>query len=176
MSVTFPDGVATVGRQAYWFVEAIADIHAPKLTELATGIPLQCAVTGPTGFNPSIEVAIITDIRHCSRTSLELPGRQTTSIDAMEFVWNPQTYATDAQYAYVEECAEGVDGNIVVRSGLDHELAKAVGQIVNVFPIIWGPQIPMKTDPTQENDLFRYSQKPYLNGEPAWNVAIVAGP
>ena len=176
MTIQFPEGVASAGKQAYWFVEAIAAKAAPKLTELGSGsiTPLQCAVTGGTGLNPTVEVATITDVRHCSRTSLELPGRKTTSIEAMEFVWNPQTFGTDAQYAYVDECAEGVSGFIVQRSGLDYETALAVGQIVNVFPIVWGPQVPVKTDPTQDNDLFRYSQKPFLNGEPEWNVAIVA--
>ena len=69
---------------------------------------------------------------------------------------------------------EGSTGFFVERLGLDAETVDpAVGQFVNVFPVVLGPQT-ISGDTADESAEFQVTQPVGITGQTRQNVAIVA--
>lgn len=173
MTVGFPEGVLAQGNGGLWFVPSIADLALPKVTEVSAGFVLSCAITT---FSPTGDQGTSTDPRYCSTQQFEIPGRNTVSIDPLEYVYDPQEPDNDAEYKYYVELTEGRKGFAVNRLGLAYDLPLAASQYVNIYPVIVGAKNDVPIDPSAEGSKLKIRQKLFVSGPVKRDVALVAGP
>lgn len=173
MTVVFPDGVLAQGNGGLWFVPSIANVLLPKVTEVAAGFVLSCAISG---FSPSGDQGTSTDPRYCSTQQFEIPGRNQVSIDPLEYVYDPQNPDDVDTYEYYVELTEGRKGFAVNRLGLPYDQVLAVGDFVNIYPVIVGAKNDVPIDPTAEGSKIKIRQKLFVSGPVQRDVALVAGP
>lgn len=171
MSTIYPEGIIAQGNGAVWAVPALANINAPKLTELTAKILLSCGIRG---FSPTGEQGSSTDPRYCSTQMFEVPGRYTPSIDPLEYVYDPQEPDNVAEYAYYTELTEGRSLFVINRLGLAYDLPPAAGQYVNVYPVVCGAKMDVPVDPGAEGTKIAVRQKLFISGPMVRDVALVA--
>src|SRR4051812_11956234 len=123
MTVAFPDGIDAQGNAALWFVPALVNPLLPKLSELTAGANLSCAIDG---FSAPSEQASTNDIRYCSTQQFETPGRVTTTIDPLNYVYDPQEPDNATEYKHYTTLTVGVRGFLVNRLGVDVNTAPTV--------------------------------------------------
>lgn len=169
MTAVFPEGVVAQGNGAVWFVPAIADVNAPTVTELNAGWNISCAVDG---FSPGGDQGTSTDIRYCSTQQFEIPGRQTVTIDAIAYVYDPQEPDNVEMYEYYTELTPGRKGYMVNRLGLPFDTPAAAGQFVNLYPVTLGARNDVAIDPSAEGTKIKVSQKPFVSGPVRRDVAL----
>ena len=162
MTIIVPDGVETLGNEAVWFVPAIVNTSAPTVAELTAGVPLQCALT--SAFNPNGEQSSGEDVRLCSRDTFEAPGRNRVTIDALEYVYDPQAPEDTTEYKAYSMLEPGTKGFIVDRRGLAHETAWTAAQVVDVYPVTLGERNRVPVELGADGQKFRTSQKPFATG------------
>lgn len=166
-----PPGIDAAGNSKIVFVKAIANLTAPTLTEIKAGTDLSCALYG---FVPSTEQGTVTRTKYCYKQAAESLGRATTTIEAIEYDYNPQKL-DDQDYGYYAALTPGTSGWIVDRRGLD---AKTVGfeadQIVDIYPVTLGARSRVAVDSTAEGEKLRTRQAIAVSGEPLLDVKIVA--
>lgn len=160
MAVVTPDGVQAEGNVSVVFVRGgCANPAAPTLAEIAGGVDLSGYIKGGT-FTPTADQSTGDDRRLASRESFQVLGRVTRGFDDVQVVYAPQdpTNALGQNAAY-KILAEGNVGDIVIRWGLDADLAYATGQKVDVVPIECGAI--RKVGPAENDEFARlvFSQK-----------------
>lgn len=161
MPTTVPPGFLADANIRVWFVTAIADVTAPKVaTELlaASSVDITCYLT--TQIAPNADVATVTDDRMCLRQVLEAMGTVTYSIDELQYVYDVQNAASISNKLYAAVPA-GTTGFLVIRYGIDVDVAPIATQKVDVYPVQWGPQVKM---PGERNTKAKVRQKPFVNG------------
>lgn len=163
-----PRSVQTNGTMTAVFVQSLANLDAPKLTETGavTSLDFSCYATGD-GFNSETTENNVEDPRLCSKTVYEAPGDNTSTLEIM-YVFNPaEPTENEAQL----ELVEGRKGYIVARWGVDSDDALAIGDIVDVFPVTLGVQ--RKNNPTR-NAVHKITQKCFVTGQVHRDVELVA--
>jgi hypothetical protein len=160
MAVVTPDGVQAEGNVSVVFVRGgCANPAAPTLAEIAGGVDLSGYIKGGT-FSPTAEQGTGDDRRLASRETYQVLGRVTRGFDDVQVVYAPQdptnALGQNAAYPILDE---GNTGDILVRWGLDADLAYATGQKVDVIPIECGAQ--RKVGPAENDEFARlvFSQK-----------------
>lgn len=176
MSVYFPPGVSAQGNEAVIFVPALANQAAPTVAELtgASACNISCALRG---FSPNGDQSTTNDVRLCSTTQYEVPGRVTTTIDDFNYVYDPQADTGTATNQHYEVMKEGVSGFLVDRRGIAAGIdgvAVQAGQKVDVYPVTLGAQRRAAIDPTAEGSQFEITQKAFVTGPVSYDVAVAA--
>ena len=122
-----PNTTVTRGNVAVRLAPAIADINAPKVTELSTGMSIECSITD---FVASSSVNSESVDWLCNPVSETLPGSTEHSIEDVMIKVNGQT--DDALYT---QLAPGDVTYIWRRDGMPHDTAVAAGQYVWVWRV-----------------------------------------
>lgn len=167
-----PPGIDAAGMSKLAFVPAIADPSAPTAAEIKAGTDLSCALYN---FVPSTEQNTVTRTKYCYKQAAESLGRATTTIEAIEYDYNPQNLE-DPDYAYYTALEPGTSGYIVDRRGLDARTDDwAAEQLVDVYPVTLGARGRVAVDANAEGEKLRTRQSIAVRGEPLLDVAIVEG-
>lgn len=173
MALVIPPGVDAEGSVKVAWVPALTTPASPKLTELtATGaLDISCYLVDDN-FKPSAEQETSEDKRLCTKEVFETLGRVKWSIDNLIYVWDPQDPDSVSNKAKAA-MQQGLTGFLVARWGKDVEAFPdfAVGDIVDVFTVGLGPQVPQ---PPEANSKLKVSQKPTVNGPVYQDRALVA--
>lgn len=177
MSVYYPEGVDAQGNEAVIFVTALADPSSPTVTELTgtDAVNISCALRS---FSPGGDQSSTDDTRLCSTQQFQSPGRFAPTIDAFNYVYDPQAATGAATNKHYEVMKGGVKGYLVDRrgiaSGMDGVPVTA-GQFVDVYPVTLGEQMRAAIDPTAEGGKFEITQTPFVTGPVQFDVPIAAG-
>lgn len=167
MPVVLLPALPVDGNIRIQWVPAIADPTAPKLsTEVnATGsVDMSCYMTA---WNEAGSQVVIPDVRVCSTQDFETPGKETRTLDT-EYIENPGTTNVAVNKAYTT-LTKNTTGFFVVRRGVLYTVALAVGDLVDVWPVKTGLQIPMWAS----GQTGKMKQKQFVTGPVFPQVAIV---
>jgi hypothetical protein len=168
----YPDGLDARGKAGLWAVPAIASLAAPKLTELSAGFAVHCAIYN---FDPTADQAATEDNRYCTRNGTETPGRARVTISPMVYVYDPQEPdAATGPYAHYGKFVESSKWFLVDRRGLDFEQALAVGQVVDIYPVLAGYRNRVPVVGGEEGSKLRVSQKFFIAQDPVQDSVIVS--
>lgn len=168
MTQPIPASVTTNGTMLALFVETLADYTAPTVAELTAGtvIDLTCYLTGD-GLSTETTENNVEDPRLCSKQVYEQRGDFSNTME-LTYVFNPGSAADDEARLGLPP---GTRGYIALRWATDHETAIAANQEVDVYPVEMGAQ--RKQTPGR-NSVHRIMQKPFVTGEVARDVAVIA--
>jgi hypothetical protein len=172
MPITVPLPVPADGTVSIRWVTALAAPAAPKLaTEInaVSSVDITCLLT-KEGFAPSAEPNAITDERLCSKQIFEDFGTVTYTLDELEYIIDPQN-PTSASNKALATFVSGISGFLIARWGKDVDIAWAVGDKVDVYPVKMGPAV--KQQPVT-NATLKAKTKPFVTGPVVENVSVVA--
>lgn len=182
MTITFPEGVEGEGNLKVAFLPAIADVDEPSLAGDFGGaeIEVSCYLVGDGVSNHGGSQETRTDRRLCSRQVFESPGSITYTVGEITYVYDPQDPedAGGENEAYAELSVDRV-GFLVLRWGVPYEDDYAIGDIIDIFPVILGAQF--KNPPVigagaggGGTSKLTVRQTPYISGPATLDTAIVA--
>lgn len=110
------------------FVPTIADLSAPKVTEMSAGTPLEDALT-PDGLTISSDTATVDTSKLSSTFTSNIIGRSSFTL-GIKYV-----RGTDAKQTAVETAmVKGANGFLVVRRDIIASTAWAAAQKVEIYP------------------------------------------
>lgn len=144
-----PQKVQANGKDAWWFVPAIADINDPVLAEVnsGSGLNITCFLLAEQeGVTSTVEKVRLARLL-CETSTTEGLGEQTFSLSDIQGVFDPQAAAgSDGKKAW-ELFEDGASGYLVRRQGVVSATDAAVttGQFVDVFAVDVAPAVPGKT-------------------------------
>ncbi len=175
MTLYSVEGVSTQGTETVIYVPTLANPAAPKLTEMGASATAALNLGyALRGFAPGGDQGSSDDIRLASTVTFENPGRFKPTLDDITYVYDPQAATGTASNKHYETLKNGVKGYLIDRRGVSATTAAAIGQIVDVYPIQFGAQRRVAVDPSQEGGKFEIIQKPFIVGQPQYDVALVA--
>jgi len=167
---TIIPGVASDETVSVKFVQTIADVSAPKLTELnaVSAVQLECLLT--ENFAPDASADTTQIRRMCSKQTQERAGTVTRTIADLVGAYDPQDLAAPISKAYAA-LEPGATGFLVVRWGVHVDTAWTVGDLVDVFPVEIAFRAKMA--PEQSSEL-KFKAKPLVTGTVTEDVALAA--
>ena len=153
------------GQLKIQWVPVIVDPTAPKLTEInATGsVDMSCYFTTWTETGTQ---ATVPDDRICSRQVFEQPGKETRTLSVM-YIENPTAPTLNLAATTL---AKNTTGFFVERRGVPFENAFAIGDLVDVWPVKTGLQVPTWA----AGQTGKMAQKLFVTGAVIARVACVA--
>lgn len=163
------------GKDSWGFVLAVADISAPKLTELnaTAGFNLSCSIFGEQeGVTGTTEKVTLPRLL-CETTTYEMNGATSFSMADLVVSFDPQGAASSDGKKAWETLVDGASGFLWQRQGVPATTDLAVGQFVNIYPAQLGTKIPGKTS-TGADGVFSFTQPASITGLPSFNKALVA--
>lgn len=169
MPTSVPPGFIADASLRVWIVTTIANTAAPTVAEINAGTTIDATCYLTNGFSPDASVATITDDRLCLSTVLEDKGVTTWSISELEYIHDVQNPASVSNKLYAG-LPENASVHVVARYGMNVDTAAAATQKVDVFPVKMGPPVKL---PPERNTKGRVKQKPFVNGVPQRDVALV---
>ena len=174
MTAVEPTGITVAGKVSLYFVPAIANTAAPKLTEM--NAVASCNISRVVyAWDPNGSQGVTERSHYGSEFAGTMLGRVKYDPAELEYDDHPQNASPGTgEYAHVGKLTPGLTGFLVDRRGLDVDLALAVGQKVDVYPCKLGDQIPMAAVGTNEGETLRLHQKVVVVGDPVRSVALVA--
>ena len=169
MALNIPTGVTSNGTVQVHWVPTLADPNNPTATEInANGaLDISCYLTAD-GLSLSADETTTTNRRLCSKQEYTIGGTITWSIGALRYVWDPQGLYTDTHDAYTALAPEST-GFLVVRWGRDAETALDAGDVVDVFAVTLGEQVPQT--PEANSELY-VTQVPKVTGSVYRDVTV----
>ena len=169
MALNIPTGVTSNGTVQVHWVPTLTDPNAPSLAELgaAGALDISCYLTAD-GLSLSADETTTTNRRLCSKQEYTIGGTITWSIGALRYVWDPQGLYADTHNAY-EALVPGTAGYLVVRWGKDAEEPLAAGDVVDVFAVTLGEQVPQT--PEANSELY-VTQVPNVTGSVYRDVTV----
>ena len=165
-----PPGVEALGNQQLWFVPAVANAAAPTAAELSAGFPILCSMT--SGFNAAGEQATTERWRACAAQATTALGPVSITIEALEYVYDPQAPDSDNYEAYAE-LTQGRTGFLIDRRGKGYTEAPASGDVVDVYPVRFGFRNRVVNTPGESSE-FRVSQAVSVTGPVVQDAVIAA--
>ena len=171
MAVLSPAGVPSSRNRNIIWVDAIADINAPKVTELTSALAsldFSCWLNADWD-GPGAEQSKDTDERWCGN-KFETMGDVEYSMAELVYVVDPQATTSDGTARAAAILTEGKRGFLVIRRGKGMDLPLAVGDKVDVLACQLGAPVP---DRTGKNEPLRDRQAVAVIGSVARNVALV---
>lgn len=161
-------------REKWVFVPTIADIAEPTVTEVTAGtvLDISCYLFASTA-KPSQSTNLVTaERRLCDGADYQQVGTTTYSGGEMTAAFDPQAAAlSDGKKAY-EKFPAGTTGYLVRRLGINVQTDLAATQFVDVFPVEFGPGMPMPSSDGEEQEAV-ITQSFAVTGPPAFIKAIV---
>lgn len=152
-------------------VPAIANLDAPKLTELnaVSAVDISCYLTA-SGWAATADQATITDERLCSTQVFGQPGRKTLGL-TLTVIDNTNSANEEDYNEAVDTLIEGTQLYAVYRAGLPYDQAFAVGDKVRVWPFKAG----MKQEvPPEANSVLKATYPTFITADVNAPVAVVA--
>jgi hypothetical protein len=147
VTVFFPTGVPTIGKEVWEFVVTIAAPAAATTTELNAGTTVQIQMAIRPGFGMEADTSKIDDLRLGAFITYQSFGRTTRSVVTAHLIDRPQDTTGAAARKHIETMADGTSGFLVNRRGLgsapENYVAWASTQKYWVLPVICGPQTPL---------------------------------
>lgn len=167
-----PPGIDAAGNSKLSFVPAIANpAVGPTVAELTAGTDISCALYT---FMPSTTQNTVSRAKYCHRQASQSLGRAATTIEPIEYDYDPQK-PDAAEYAYYAALVPGTVGYIVDRRGLDAKtVAFAADQYVDIYPVQLGERSRVAVDSTAEGDKLRTRQAVAVIGEVLYDRKIQA--
>ena len=171
MALNIPTGVTSNGTVQVHWVPTLADPNNPTVAEIsgAGALDISCYLTAD-GLSLSADQTTTTNRRLCSKQEYTIGGTITWSIGALRYVWDPQGLYTDTHDAY-DALTPDSSGYLVVRWGRDAETALASGDVVDVFAVTLGEQVPQT--PEANSELY-VTQVPKVTGSVYRDVTVAA--
>lgn len=175
MTLYAVEGVSTQGTETVIYVPTLANINAPKLTEVGSGVTTALNMGyALRGFEPQSEQGTSDDIRLASVQTFENPGRNKISLNDITYLYDPQAAVGTAGNKHYDVLKLNVKGYLIDRRGIAATTAPAIGQIVDVYTVQFGAQRRVAVDPSAEGGKYEIIQKPFVIGLCAFDVALVA--
>lgn len=170
MTQPVPPGMLTNGTSKIVVVQAIANMAAPKLTEVnaVSSVDISCYIMGD-GWSESISENTIEDTRLCTLQVFQEPGDFTEELE-ITFVYD--NYDDDNDEARTT-LVPYTTAYMVARTGKPNASPFIVGDIVDVFKYKAGKQ---RKNAGGRNTKHTMTQKLFLRDITQHDVAIVAGP
>jgi len=166
MTVYFPDGVSSLGKEVWMWTAAVAVKAAMTLAETAVAGNVLIQMALRPGFGPDADTNRISDPRLGAFIQYEAFGITTNTLSDATFIDRPQDAAGGAMNKHIETLADGAVGYLINRRGLgsapENWQAWAVGQKYRLYPVALGPQVPLAT--TDEGGQFEYKQSIIITG------------
>ena len=173
MTAVEPTGINVAGKVSLYFVPAIANTAAPKLTEM--NAVASCNISRVVyAWDPNGSQGVTERSHYGSEFAGTMLGRAKYDPAELEYDDDPQGAGVAAEYAHLGKLTPGLTGFLVDRRGLDVNLALAVGQKVDIYPCVLGQQIPMAAVGTNDGETLRLRQKIAITGDPVRGVALIA--
>lgn len=166
MTVFFPDGVSSLGKDTWRFIIAAANKAALTVAELTatTGVDIQLAMR--PGFGVESDTSKIDDRRHGSYVTYQGFGVTNRSFADIRLIDRPQDAAAAAFRKAIEVMVEGTNGFFVNRRGLgsasENWVAWATTQKYVLIPGQCGPQTPVA--PADEGGQFELLMPAIVTG------------
>ena len=171
-----PQKVQANGKDAWWWVPAIADIDVPVVTEVnaALGLNITCYLLAEQeGVASTVEKVRLARLL-CETTTTEGLGETTWSLSDIQGVFDPQAAAgSDGKKAW-ELFDTAASGFLVRRQGVVSvtDADVVTGQFVDVFKVDVSPATPTKTA-NDASGIYSFTAGVALLDQ-AFNVAVVA--
>lgn len=170
-----PAATKTFQREKWVFVPTIASTSAPTVAEVnaAGALDLSCYLLADSGKPAQNTNRVTLARRLCDGAQYEQIGTTNYTGGDARYAVNPQAAAnSDPKKAY-EKLAEGTTGYLVRRLGVAVATDFAAGQFVDVFPVEFGPAMPMPSSEGEEQEAI-IMQSFAVTGPPAFIKAIAA--
>lgn len=158
-----PLSVASDGNLRVAFVPSGSNGKSVAILNAATTKPLTYSLT-PTGLNRTITENSVEDARLTLKTVLSRPGTSTQTLE-LQYVFG------DAADVAKTALVEGTAGFIVIRYALPNATDYAVGQKIDLIPVLAGKQ---RKDAPTANGVFSITQSFYVTGVPEDDAILVA--
>lgn len=170
-----PASAKAFKREKLLWVPTIADINAPKVTELTAASALDISCTLFDSFaRPSQNTNAVTrERRVCDGEQYEQIGITTYSGGELPYALDPQAIAGADGKKTWEKFIAGATGFLVRRLGIDVNTDVAIGQFVDVFPLEVGPSMPSKQGDGESAEVSGVATY-VVTGPPAFLKALVA--
>ena len=172
----FPTGVNAQGAVKVTWVQTIANTASPSLAEINAGTSLDVSLMlYEGGWQPGVNANKVSAKRRlASRKVYEKFGTTTETMGDLAYSFDPQAASGSNGKKAFEKFIEGTTGYFVERLGLDASSVDfAVGQFVNVYPVVLGPQTPV-ADTADEAAEVQIVQQVGITGQSQKNKAVVA--
>lgn len=171
-----PQKVQANGKDAWWFVPAIASISTPVITEVnaALGLNITCYLLAEQdGVTSNVEKVRLARLL-CETTTTEGLGETTWSLSDIQGVFDPQAAAASTGKKAWDLFKSGASGFLVRRQGVVSitDANVTTGQFVDVFKVDVSPATPGKTA-TDASGIYSFTAGVALLDQ-AFNVAVVA--
>ena len=170
MALTIPAGVDAEGALTVIWTPtptlSIAELEGP------TAVDLTCYMTKGT-WGEAAEIERGTDERECSKQVYETLGKTTWTLNALDYVYDPQAAPADPDNKAYETLAPRTPGYFTVRLGVDIEDPLTVGEKVDQFPATVGEQV-RKQREGNAGEKLKITQEVVITGEVLRDQALIA--
>lgn len=170
-------GTKTFQRDKWLFVPAIANIAAPKITEISAvgALDVSCFWHADTGKPTQTTNRVQRPRVLCDGGQYETIGTTTYQGATARYRVSPQAATgSNGKKAY-EKFPEGTVGFMVRRLGVLVATDIAVGDFVDVYPCEYGPGMPTTSSDGEDGEVI-ILQDWAVTDAPAFLVAVVTGP
>jgi hypothetical protein len=166
VTVFFPDGVPSLGKDTWTWCIAIANKAAATTAELTATTAVTAQLAFRPGFGIDSDTAKIDDVRHGSFVTYQSFGVTNRTFADATFIDRPQDAAAAAFRAAIEKITDGLAGFWVNRRGLgsasENWVAWATTQKYLLIPAVAGPQTSIA--PNADGGQFEYKQPFIVTG------------
>lgn len=165
-------------KDSFWLVPAIADVTAPKDTEInaVSGIYATCFLRGDQNGPTKTTNKVTFDNLLCEGESSEGLAPASVTMPDIVGVFDPQAAEAHDDKALFEFLRDGYTGFLVHRQNVtnDADDQAEIGEFVNVFSIDADDAWPDKSAPGPEG-FYQFVSGVAYTGQRALNVAVVDG-
>lgn len=170
-----PPSAKAYGREKWAYVPTVANINAPTLAELnaAAGLDISCYLFD-SSTRPTQNTNLVTKERRvCDTKQFQQVGNTDPTGGEITYALDPQAAAlSDGKKAW-EKIGAGATGFLVRRLGIDVNTDFAAGQFVDVFPVEFGPSMPIKVGDGEAAEVGATASFA-ITADPAYIKAIAA--
>lgn len=160
MSVFFPDGVQSLGRDTWTWIVAVANKSAMTVAEITAVSAVNIQLALRPGFGLEADTPKIDDRRLGSNVTYQSFGPTTRAFGDAIFIDRPQTAPADATRKHIDTITVGAVGFLVNRRGIgsavENWTAWASTQRYWLIGAVAGPQTPIAAP--SEGGQFEYNQ------------------
>lgn len=170
---------ASLKKDSFWLVPAIADVNAPKITEInaVSGIYATCFLRADQGGPAKTTNKVTLDNLLCEGESSEALAPASVSMPDIVGAFDPQAAAAHNDKKLFEFLRDGYTGYLVRRQNKENDTddQAVVGEFYDVFSVDIDDAWPDKSAPGPEG-FYQFVCGVAYTGQRALNVAAVAGP
>lgn len=170
-----PAATKAFGREKWVFVPTVASITAPTTAEVtaATGLDISCMLFAASGRPTKNTNLVDRERRVCDTVTFQQVGTTTYAGGEMLAAFNQQGAALSDGVKAWEKFPEGTTGFLIRRLGTAVATDLAAAQFVDVFPVEFGPPMPIVQGDGEAAEV-GFSSTFAITSTPAFKVAIAA--